>query len=90
MANTSSALKAIRSSEAKNEINNSRKNRIRSFIRKVEDAIKSGDSVKANEALKNLQPEIMKGVTKNIFTLNNASRKISRLSASIKKISNKA
>jgi small subunit ribosomal protein S20 len=86
MANTKSAQKALRSSAAKKEINNSRKNRIRTFARKVDDAIKANDAAKANEALKALQPEIMSGVSKNVIKLNTASRKLSRLSAAIKKI----
>ena len=90
MANTQSAIKALRSSTKKNEVNSSRKNRIRSFVRKVDDAIKAGDKEKADEAFKALQPEMMRGVTKNIFTLNTVSRKLSRLSASIRKIAAKA
>ena len=90
MANTQSAIKALRSSAKKNEVNSSRKNRIRSFIRKVDDAIKAADEVKAKEAFKALQPEFMRGVSKDIIKLNTASRKLSRLSAAIKKISKKA
>ena len=86
MANTKSAKKANRSSQKKNEVNTSRKNRIRTFIRKVESSIKAGDATKASEALKALQPEIMRGVTKKVLKLNTASRKLSRLSAAIKKI----
>ena len=86
MANTKSAQKALRSSAAKNKINSARKNRIRSFARKVDDAIKAGDESKAREALKALQPELMRGVTKKVVKLNTASRKLSRLSASIKKL----
>ena len=90
MANTESAIKALRSSTKKNEVNSARKNRIRSFVRKVDDAIKASDAVKANEALKALQPELMRGVSKDIIKLNTASRKLSRLSASIRKISQKS
>lgn len=90
MANTKSAIKALRSSTRKNEVNSARKNRIRSFIKKVNDAVKSNDATKAGEAFKALQPELMRGVTKKIIKLNTASRKLSRLSASIKKIAKKA
>ena len=86
MANTKSAKKALRSSERKNTVNTARKSRIRSFIRKVDDFIKSGDAVKAGEAFKDLEPEIMRGVSKKVVKLNSAARKLSRLSASIKKI----
>jgi small subunit ribosomal protein S20 len=86
MANTKSAQKALRSSAAKREINNSRKSRIKTFIRKVDDAIKSGDKIKAGEAFKALEPEIMRGVTKKVYRLNTAARKLTRISAAIRKI----
>ncbi len=86
MANTKSAQKALRVSAAKKEVNNARKNRIRSFVRKVDDAIKAGDQTKAREAFKALEPEIMRGVTKKVYKLNTVARKLSRISASIRKI----
>jgi small subunit ribosomal protein S20 len=86
MANTESAKKAYRSSVAKNSVNTARKNRIRSFAKKVDLAIKEGNESKAREAFKALEPELMRGVTKNIFKLNTASRKLQRLSASIRKL----
>ena len=89
MANTKSAKKALRVSAAKNEVNNARRNRIRTFAKKVDDAIKAGDSKKADEAFKALEPEIMRGVTKKIIKLNTASRKLSRISSAIRKIKNK-
>lgn len=89
MANTKSAQKALRVSAAKKEVNNARKNRIRSFVRKVDDAIKAGDQPKAREAFKALEPEIMRGVTKKVFKLNTAARKLTRMSASIRKIGSK-
>ncbi len=89
MANTKSAQKALRASAEKREINRARKNRIRSFIRKVDDAIKAGDQPQAREAFKALEPEIMRGVTKKVFKLNTAARKLTRMSAAIKKIAAK-
>jgi small subunit ribosomal protein S20 len=86
MANTTSAQKALRSSAAKKEANNARKNRIRSFIRKVDDAIKSNDEPKAREAFKALEPEIMRGVTKKVYKLNTAARKLTRIASAIRKI----
>ena len=86
MANTSAAKKALRTSSRKRLVNNSRKSRIRSFIRKVNDSIKSGNKDDALNNLKELQSEIMKGVTKKVIHLNTASRKISRLYAQIKNI----
>jgi small subunit ribosomal protein S20 len=86
MANTKSAQKALRGSIAKNEVNTSRKSRIKTFIRKVEDAIKASDEPKAREAFKALEPEIMRGVTKKVYKLNTASRKLTRIAAAIRKI----
>ena len=87
MANTPSAKKRIRNTLRKTDTNKSRRSRIKTFVRKVEDAIGSKDSKSAMESLKAAQPEIMRGVTKGIFHKNTASRKISRLSSRIKAIS---
>lgn len=87
MANTSSAKKALSGSIAKNLVNGARKKRIRTFVKKVADAIKSADQKKAQEAFKVLESEIMRGVTKRVIKLNTAARKLSRLSAQIRKIS---
>ena len=87
MANTSSAKKRIRNTLRKTDINKSRRSRIKTFGRKVEDALESKDAKAAMESLKVAQPEIMRGVTKGIFHKNTASRKISRLSSRIKAIS---
>ena len=89
MANTKSAQKALRSSARKNIINSARKNRIRSFVKKVDVAIKAGDATAARTAFKDLEPELMRGVTKKIIKLNSASRKLTRLASSIKKIAKK-
>ena len=87
MANTPSAKKRIRNTLRKTDINKSRRSRIKTFVRKVEDALESKDAKAAMESLKDAQPEIMRGVTKGIFHKNTASRKISRLSSRIKAIS---
>ena len=87
MANTPSAKKRIRNTLRKTDINKSRRSRIKTFVRKVEDALESKDAKEAMESLKAAQPEIMRGVTKGIFHKNTASRKISRLSSRIKAIS---
>ena len=86
MANTPSAKKRIRNTLRKTDINKSRRSRIKTFVRKVEDALESKDAKAAMESLKAAQPEIMRGVTKGIFHKNTASRKISRLSSRIKAI----
>ena len=87
MANTPSAKKRIRNTLRKTDINKSRKSRIKTFVRKVEDAIESKDAKSAMDSLKAAQPEIMRGVTKGIFHKNTASRKISRLSSRVKALS---
>jgi len=68
------------------DVNKARRSRIRTFLRKVEEAIVSGDKSAAAEALRAAQPEVMRGVTKGVFHKNTASRKISRLSARVKAI----
>lgn len=84
MANIRSAKKRIRQTERKTGVNRDRVSRIRTFIKKVETAIASGDKSAANDALKVAQPEIQRGVTKGVLAQSTASRKISRLNARIK------
>lgn len=84
MANSPSARKRIRQTERRTEVNKARRSRIRTFLRKVEEAIASGDVTKAADALRTAQPEIMRGVTKGVLHKNTASRKVSRLSARVK------
>ncbi len=86
MANTSSAKKRVRRDERKTATNISRRSRIRTFIKKVETAIETGDKDAANDALKAAQPELMRGVTRGVVNKNAVSRKISRLSRRIKAI----
>ena len=87
MANTPSAKKRIRNTLRKTDINKSRRSRIKTFVRKVEDALESKDAKSAMESLKAAPPEIMRGVTIGIFHKNTASRKISRLSSRVKALS---
>ena len=84
MANTDQSKKRARQSEARYAVNKARRSRIRTFLRKVEEAIASGDAAVAREALQSAQPELMRGVTKGVVHKNTASRKISRLSARVK------
>lgn len=84
MANTSSAKKRVRRDEKKTVVNRDRRNRIRTFIKKVEMAILSGDKAAASDALRTAQPELMRGVTRGVVFKNTAARKISRLSRRIK------
>lgn len=84
MAHHKSAKKRIRQTESRTEINRSRMSRIRTFVKKVETAIASGDATQAQAALKSAQPEIMRGVTKGVLAMGTASRKVSRLAARVK------
>jgi len=84
MANTPQAKKRARQNEKRFQINKARRSRIRTYLRKVEEAIESGDKAVATEALKVAQPELMRGVTKGVFHKNTASRKMSRLSSRVK------
>ena len=84
MANSSQARKRIRQAARRTAINTARRSRIRTFIRKVEEAIASGDGAAAKLALQAAQPEIVRGANKGILHKNTASRKISRLSKRVK------
>ena len=84
MSNTPQSKKRARQSEARYAVNKARRSRIRTFLRKVEEAIASGDQAAAAEALKNAQPELARGVSKGVLHKNTVSRKISRLAARVK------
>jgi small subunit ribosomal protein S20 len=87
MANTTSAKKATRKIAERTAVNKSRKSRVRTFLRKVEEAIAAGDQKLANEALKVAQPELQRAAQKGIFHANVADRKVSRLNGRIKALS---
>lgn len=84
MANTAQSKKRARQSEARYAVNKARRSRIRTFVRKVEEAIASGDAEAAAAALKAAQPELARGVSKGVLHKNTVSRKISRLTARVK------
>ena len=86
MANTKSAKKATRKIERRTEVNKARRSRMRSFVRKVEEAIGSGDKTAALTALREAEPEIMRAAQKGVVARNAASRKVSRLSHRIAKL----
>ena len=86
MANTRSAKKAVRKIARRTQANKARRTRMRTFIRRVEEAVAGGDKQVAAEALKNAQPEIMRAVTKGILKKNTAARKVSRLATRVNKI----
>ena len=87
MANHKSAKKRIIRNAKRAEINGARISRIRTFIKKVETAIAAGNKDEAQQALREAQPEIMRGVSRGVMHKNTASRKMSRLSARVKAVS---
>lgn len=87
MANTTSAKKATRKIARRTEVNKTRRTRVRGFVRKVEEAIASGDQAAAAAALKAAQPELMRAASKGVVHRNTASRKVSRLAKRVKAIS---
>jgi small subunit ribosomal protein S20 len=86
MANTASARKRNRQTKIRTERNQARKSRMRTFVKKVETAIASGDKKAAGEALRAAQPEMQRAAGKGVTHRNTMARKISRLSASIKSL----
>ncbi len=86
MANTSSARKAARKIARRTEINKGRRSQLRSFVRKVEEAIAAGDPGQAVAALKAAEPVIMRSAQKGVVHRNAASRKVSRLTHRIAKL----
>lgn len=79
MANTTSAKKAVRKIEKRTAVNRSRRSQMRTFIKRVEEALASGDKPAAQAALKTAEPLVMRAAQKGIVHKNTASRKISRL-----------
>tara|TARA_B100001142_G_C14043060_1_gene542831 strand:+ start:443 stop:712 length:270 start_codon:yes stop_codon:yes gene_type:complete len=89
MANSAQAKKRGRQIERRTEVNKARRSRIRTFLKKVDEALETGEEKLALDALKNAQPELMRGVSKGIMHKNTAARKMSRLSARVKSLSKK-
>jgi small subunit ribosomal protein S20 len=84
MANTAQSKKRARQADARQDINKARRSRIRTFLRKVEEALAGGNQEAAALALKNAQPELARGVSKGVMHKNTVSRKISRLASRVK------
>ena len=86
MPHHKSAEKRLRQTEKRTAINRARLSRVRTFVKKVETAIASGDKSAAETALREAQPELQRGVSRGMVHRNTAARKLSRLSARIKKL----
>ncbi len=84
MANSPQSKKRARQNEARFAVNKARRSRIRTFLRRVEEAIATGDQAAAGSALREAQPELMRGVTKGVLHKNTVARKMSRLSSRVK------
>jgi len=79
-----SAEKRVRKTAKRTAVNKNRRSQVRGAIRKVEEAIAAGDKTAALAALKEAEPQIMRGVSKGVIHKNTGSRKVSRLSARVK------
>ena len=86
MANTSSAKKAARQIVKRTAANKTRRSRMRTFVRKVEEAITSGDQTAAEAALKVAQPQLVRSANRGLIHASTASRKVSRLAQRVKKM----
>ncbi len=84
MANTLQAKKRVRRNANREVINKARRSRIRTYVKKVELAVEAGNADEAKVALKEAQPELMRGVTKGVLHKKTASRKVSRLAKRVK------
>ncbi|GLS31595.1 MAG: 30S ribosomal protein S20 [Mesorhizobium sp.] len=84
MANTSSAKKATRKIARRAAVNKTRRSRVRTYVRKVEEALAAGDKTAAEAAFQAAQPELMRAASKGVIHKNTASRKVSRLAQRVK------
>lgn len=87
MANTQSAKKMVRKIARRTAVNKARRSRMRTFVKKVELAIESGDQAAAKTALVTAESELMRAVTRGVVHKNTGSRKVSRLAARVKAMS---
>ena len=86
MANTPGAKKAIRKIARRTEVNKARRSRVRTYLRKFEEALTGGDAGAATAAFVVAQSELMRAVSKGVVHKNTGSRKVSRLAAQLKKM----
>lgn len=87
MANTSSAKKATRKIARRAAVNKNRRSRVRTYVRKVEEALATGDKAAAEAAFLAVQPELMRAASKGVLHKNTASRKVSRLAKRVRAVS---
>ena len=87
MANTKSAKKAARQAVRRTAVNKARRSRVRTYLRRFEEAVAAGDAAQAKTAFVEAQSELMRAVAKGVVHQNTGSRKVSRLAARLKKLS---
>jgi small subunit ribosomal protein S20 len=87
MANNPGAKKAIRKIERRTAVNTARRSRVRTYLRKFQEALKAGDAAAAKTAFVEAESELMRAVSKGVVHKNTGSRKVSRLAAQLKKLS---
>ena len=86
MANNPGARKAIRKIAARTEVNKARRSRVRTYVRKFEEALTAGDAAVAKTAFVEAQSELMRAVSKGVVHKNTGARKVARLAAQLKKL----
>lgn len=86
MANTPGAKKAVRKIARRTEVNKARRSRVRTYLRRFEEAVSKGDVDAAKSAFVEAQSELMRAVSKGVVHRNTGSRKVSRLAAQLKKL----
>ena len=86
MANTPGAKKAVRKIARRTEVNKARRSRVRTYLRRFEEAVSAGDAAQAKAAFVEAQSELMRAVAKGVVHKNTGSRKVSRLAARLKKL----
>lgn len=84
MANTSSAKKMARKIERRTALNKGRRSRMRTYVKKLQEAVAAGDATAARHALRTAESEVMKAVSKGVIHKNTGSRTVSRLAARVK------
>jgi small subunit ribosomal protein S20 len=87
MANTPGAKKAVRKIARRTEVNKARRSRVRTYLRRFEEAVAAGDAAQAKAAFVEAQSELMRAVARGVVHKNTGSRKVSRLAAQLKKLS---
>ncbi len=87
MANTPGAKKAVRKIERRTQVNRARRSRVRTFLRRFDEAVTAGDAAVAAAAFTEAQSELMRAVSKGVVHKNTGARKVSRLAAQLKKLS---